>query len=259
MKKLHFYFSTKLTFDDNVYNHSFALRCIPINNNAQSILNYDLEIKPFVSAKLTMDAFGNNVLCGYIKKEHRYLDFEISGTAQIDSNAKTNDYLPCYLYQSEYTKPSDELIKFYIEIAGQCSVSSPAERAAFFSQRLFECMTYEKSITNTETKAADAFEIKKGVCQDYSHIMLSLLRMDKIPCRYIAGLSSCAGETHSWIELWDGNGWIGFDPANNCFLNDDYLVFTQGRDFGDCAIDRGIMFGSYTRQMQLIASSLEQQ
>ncbi|MDE6148903.1 MAG: transglutaminase family protein [Ruminococcus sp.] len=259
MKKLHFSFSTKLTFDDNVYNHSFALRCIPINNSTQSILNYDLEIKPFVSTKLTMDAFGNNVISGYIQEKHRYLDFDINGTAQIDSTIKTNDYLPCYLYQSKYTKPNDELKAFYNDIANQCRLFTPADRAAYFSQKLFDCMTYEKNITNTQTEASDAFKIKKGVCQDYSHIMLSLLRIDKIPCRYIAGLSSCAGETHSWIEFWDGNGWIGLDPANNCFVTDDYLILTQGRDFMDCSIDRGVMFGSYTRQMQLITSTLEQQ
>ncbi len=89
-----------------------------------------------------------------------------------------------------------------------------------------------------------------------SHIMLALLRLDKIPCRYIAGLAVCDGETHSWIEVWDGDKWLGIDPANNCPVNEDYLILSQGRDFGDCSIDRGVMFGAYTKQLQLITSNL---
>ncbi len=258
MKKLNFSFSTKLSFDDNVYNHSFALRCIPVDNNVQKILDIDFRINPAVSTQYTTDAFGNNVISGYIKNEHRYLDFYIKGTAQIDSTQKADDFLPCYLYQSSYTQPNDEISAFYDNIKNQCGSFASNDRILYFSQKIFDFMTYEKNVTSTETKASEAFILKKGVCQDYSHIMLSLLRLDKIPCRYIAGLSSCAGETHSWIEFWDGSGWIGFDPANNCFVNDDYLVLSKGRDFGDCAIDRGVMFGSYTRQMQLISSKLEQ-
>lgn len=259
MKKLSFSFSTKLTFDDNVYNHSFALRCIPFNNNVQQILNCELEITPCVSVKNSVDAFGNNVLSGYIQKEHRFLDFSVQGIAQIDTSLKAFDYLPCYLYQSEYTQPDNQLKAFYMEAADQCHDFSPVDRATFFSQKLFHVMTYEKNITDTQTRAADAFDKKKGVCQDYSHIMLSLLRMDNIPCRYVAGLASCEGETHSWIEIWDKSGWVGLDPANNCLVTDDYLAITHGRDFNDCAIDRGVMYGSYTRQMQLVASALNQQ
>lgn len=80
--------------------------------------------------------------------------------------------------------------------------------------------------------------------------------MDKIPCRYIAGLAACDGETHNLIEIWDGEKWLVFDPANNCPVNEDYLVLSQGRDFGGCSIDRGVMFGAYTKQLQLITSSL---
>ena len=74
----------------------------------------------------------------------------------------------------------------------------------YFSDCLSEVMTYEKNSTDTATTAADAFAIKKGVCQDFTHVMLSVLRMDGIPCRYIAGLASCDGETHSWLEIWTG-------------------------------------------------------
>lgn len=257
MKILNFSFATKLTFDNYVHDHSFALRCLPIESSSQHIVNCEMSISPFVLIKTTIDAFGNTVTAGYISKEHRFLDFEINGRAEIDLSKPKADYMPCYLYQSEYTKPNKNLMDFYAEISAKCSSENPFKRAAFFSDILSDMIQYEKGVTDIKTTANQAFELKKGVCQDFSHIMLALLRLDKIPCRYIAGLAACDGETHSWIEVWDGEKWLGFDPANNCPVNEDYLVLSQGRDFGDCSIDRGVMFGAYTKQLQLITSSLK--
>lgn len=256
MKTIHFYFSTKLTFDDYVHNHSFALRIIPPETETQHILSYSLDISPYVSTKQTVDAFGNNVTSGYIKSDHRFLDFEIKGTAEIDAAKFRTDFMPCYRYQSEYTVPDDAITAFYNENKVKCSSTNISERAAFFSDLLSESIEYKKDVTTTKTTAAEAFQLKQGVCQDFSHILLSILRLDGIPCRYIAGLAFCDGETHSWIEYWTGNHWEGFDPANNCPINDDYLAIAQGRDFRDCAIDRGVMFGRYTKQLQLVRSVL---
>ena len=254
MKRVNFYYSTKLTFDDYVYDHSFALRIMPPETSSQHITSCSLKISPFVSTQQTTDAFGNNVTTGYIKEDHRFLDFEIKGTAEVDSSAYRNDYMACYLYQSEYTAPDEELKKFYNEISSKCTEKTAAERAKYFCDVLSDTVEYKKDVTNTETTAAEAFSMKAGVCQDFSHILISLLRMDGIAARYIAGLAFCDGETHSWVEYWTGDHWEGIDPANNCTVNDDYLVISQGRDFRDCAIDRGVMFGAYTNQLQLVRS-----
>lgn len=255
MKRVNFYFSTKLTFDDYVHEHSFALRIIPPETETQHILSCSLNISPYVSTQQTVDAFGNNVTAGYIKGDHRFLDFEIKGTAEVDSAKQRTDYMPCYLYQSEYTAPDEQLRKFYNENKDRY-VGSISDRALFFSNILSDIIEYKKSVTDTTTTAARAFELKAGVCQDFSHILISLLRMDGIPARYIAGLAFCDGETHSWVEYWTGDCWKGIDPANNCPVSDDYLVISQGRDFRDCAIDRGVMFGKYTKQLQLVRSVL---
>lgn len=257
MKFVDFYYSAKLTFDDYVHDHSFALRIMPIEASTQKIQSCILKISPLVSTKQTVDAFGNNVTAGYIKGDHRFLDFEIKGTAEVDSANYRTDYMPCYLYQSEYTQPDEKLKAFYNDIKEKCEAESPAERAAYFCDVLSDTIKYQKGVTDISTTAAQAFELKKGVCQDFSHILISILRMDGIAARYIAGLAFCDGETHSWVEYWTGECWRGIDPANNCPVNDDYLVISQGRDFRDCAIDRGVMFGAYTKQLQLVRSVLQ--
>lgn len=255
MKQVDFYYCTKLTFDDYVHNHSFALRVIPPETETQRLISCSLNITPYVSTQQTVDAFGNNVTAGYIKGDHRFLDFEIKGVAEVDNTRYRTDLMPCYLYQSRYTVPDDGLKAFYSEITGGCT-GTVTERAAHLCDILSDTIEYKKGFTDTSTTAAQAFALKKGVCQDFSHILISLLRMNGIAARYIAGLAFCDGETHSWVEYWTGDHWEGIDPANNCSINDNYLVISQGRDFRDCAVDRGVMFGKYTDQMQLVRSVL---
>ena len=258
MKKVNFSFSTKLTFDNYVHDHSFALRFTPIESPAQHITAFEAGISPFASTRDTVDAFGNTVTSGFLQKEHRYLDFEINGSAEIDSSIPKTDFMPCYRYQTELTKPDIALKEFYRFSAAECTSENPYDRAMFFTDKICGQISYEKGVTDIKTTASEAFALKRGVCQDYAHILLSMLRMDGIPCRYIAGLACCDGETHGWTEIWDGSQWIGIDPANDRPANDDYLVLSQGRDFSDCAIDRGVMFGAYTKQLQLICSRLEE-
>lgn len=255
MKKVNFSFTTKLTFDDYVHDHSFALRIIPPDTAVQKILSFNLSISPNASTQQTIDSFGNNVTTGFIKGDHRFLDFDIKGIAEVDSTNHDKKYMPCYLYQSEYTIPDEKIREFYMVNKERCT-GSIADRAAFFSNILSDSIEYKKGVTDTSTTAAQAFSLKAGVCQDFSHILISLLRMNGIAARYIAGLAFCDGETHSWVEYWTGDHWEGIDPANNCSVNDDYLVISMGRDFRDCAIDRGVMFGRYTKQLQLVRSIL---
>lgn len=256
MKKIKFYFSSRLTFDNNVHEHSFALRCIPPETQCQHIEKCSLELVPNVNVMTSKDSFGNVVTSGYIKDSHRYLDFTVTGIVKVDSSVSRTDFMHCYVGHSAMTKPSEEMVEYYDSIKGYAG-ENVVERAEFFSEKVYELMTYERDSTTAETVSADAFTQRKGVCQDYTQILLSILRLDKIPCRYVAGLAFCDGETHAWAEFWDGNKWIGIDPTNNCKINDDYIVLSQGRDSRDCAVNRGVMFGNYTRQITLVESRLE--
>lgn len=256
MKKLNFVFSTKLTFDNYVHDHSIALRCIPPEGETQHILSCELDITPLLATEQTRDAFGNNVTAGYLKKDHRFLDFEVSGIAEIDSSKRRKDFMACYRYQSRLTKQGEKLSEFSRKITGGISDTDVNKRAEFFSEKVYTAMSYVKNCTDVKTTAEDALSQKQGVCQDYSHIMISILRADGIPARYIAGLYSEDGETHAWVEYWTDDGWMGIDPTNNCRVNDSYLVISQGRDYSDCAIDRGVMLGAYTRQMQLVFTKM---
>ena len=183
------------------------------------------------------------------------MDFEVHGTAEINSAYHATGFMPLYRYQSLYTVSSEALAAFHNAMGDSFHDNIP-KRAAYICDKLSDLIAYRKGVTDTGTTASEAFALKAGVCQDFSHILISLLRMDGIPARYIAGLAFCNGETQSWVEYWTGVRWEGIDPANNCPVNDDYLILAMGRDFRDCSIDRGVMFGNYTRQLTLVRSVL---
>ena len=94
-----------------------------------------------------------------------------------------------------------------------------------------------------------------GVCQDYAHILLSLLRIEKIPCRYVSGLAFETGETHAWVEVFDGGHWTGIDPTQNRLIGDHYIKLCHGRDYSDCPIERGIYIGN-AQSVQTVLSRM---
>ena len=74
-----------------------------------------------------------------------------------------------------------------------------------------------------ETTAAEVLERKEGVCQDFAHLMIALCRQRGIPARYVNGFLVGEGETHAWVEIFDGYNWLGFDPTHNCRISDGFI------------------------------------
>lgn len=259
MKRIRFFFSTKLTMNHHVHNHSYLFRCVPLETPSQHVTEFQFSMLPNQTPNRSTDAFGNQVMSGYIPQEHRYLDFTVRGVVERDDTKPKTDWMACYCYPSAMTKPNAALRDFFhrceTETVGVTEVSRMAD---LWMHRLYERMSYAKHSTDVTTTAAQAFAAGQGVCQDYTHIFLTLLRMKRIPCRYLAGLAFDEGETHSWLEFWDGSCWIGLDPTNDRFTDERYLILSQGRDSMDCALNRGVMFGAYTQQMQLVESRLEE-
>lgn len=79
-----------------------------------------------------------------------------------------------------------------------------------------------------------------GVCQDFAHILLAFLRAQNVICRYVAGLTTGEGASHAWVEVFDGETWIGVDPTHQRFCDDNYVKISQGPDFSFCALERGV-------------------
>jgi transglutaminase-like putative cysteine protease len=181
---------------------------------------------------------------------------DISGTAAVDSESfekvseKESEKIIMYRYQSAYTKPGDMLRAYCAEHAKEVS-----ESETDFVTRIMHCihgdMEYTKNVTDIDTTAEMALSIRKGVCQDYAHIMISILRMAGIPARYVVGMMKGEGFSHAWVEAALSGKWVGFDPTNDNLVDDTYIKISSGRDYQDCIVNRGFFNGCVTQEQNI--------
>lgn len=122
-------------------------------------------------------------------------------------------------------------------------------------------MRFDAGATDVNTPAAEAFANRHGVCQDFSHIMISCLRGVGIPAGYVSGFLRTypppgqprlegADAMHAWVRAWAGaeTGWIEFDPTNDQYAGEDYITVGYGRDYDDVPPLRGAMRGAGGQQ-----------
>lgn len=115
-------------------------------------------------------------------------------------------------------------------------------------------MTFDPRATKVDTPLGVAFAARKGVCQDYSHILIACLRGVGVPAGYVSGFLRTepppgkprlegADAMHAWVRAWCGAGlgWVEYDPTNDCLVRDDHIVVAQGRDYSDVAPIKGIL------------------
>jgi transglutaminase-like putative cysteine protease len=117
---------------------------------------------------------------------------------------------------------------------------------------VYNNFTYKQGVTNIETPMEEIWNLKTGVCQDFAHILLVMLRFFGIPARYVSGYicpkeTGVRGEgaTHAWVEAYiPFYGWLGLDPTNNCIVTDGHVRMAVGRSFSDCTPVKGTYKGS---------------
>jgi transglutaminase-like putative cysteine protease len=109
---------------------------------------------------------------------------------------------------------------------------------------------YQKDVTKYDSTTEDFLSIGAGVCQDFAHLMLGLLRLSGIPCRYVSGYLHVerkrreASQSHAWIEFWTpSHGWIPFDPTHDRPIDERYVVVGHGRHYDDVPPNKGIFRG----------------
>jgi len=116
------------------------------------------------------------------------------------------------------------------------------------TSRLRELVKYKKGVTTSSTSVSDVLDLGKGVCQDFAHVALSLLRMLGVPSRYVSGYlfrpSSEELETHAWVEAFVPSvGWLGLDPTHGEVASESHIAVAMGRSYADVPPNRGVYRG----------------
>ncbi len=236
MKTYEFEFTTDISFDLPIINQNFILRCMPQNYIFQRIFDETLTIEPCCQYSSGRDSFGNKIISGTISQEHKSFKFSVKGKASLSKYQQMEELDRLFLYPSQKTALTEEMTEFYNSLALPEDIPSAAKVIA---DAVYGCMSYEKGATDAETAAGEAFALKKGVCQDYAHIAIALLRRAGIPARYAAGFIEGDGETHAWVEYYSDGIWYGIDPTNQTEIDYGYIKLSHGRDSYDCSVERG--------------------
>ncbi len=245
----------KLSFSNKVCNHRFTLKCIPRDTDSQIIENYSVSVYPDHINSENIDSHGNITLFGYAGEYHQSFGFDLEGVAITGlseyEGAKELHKVGMYRYQTQITEPGEKLKSFHKVILSSEKNSSTDSTAHLIMQKIYEKLTYKQGLTVMETTAEEVLNKGGGVCQDYAHVMLAICRMEKIPCRYVTGMMLGEGSSHAWVEVWDDNKWIGFDPTNNKRVDDEYIKISNGRDYSDCLVNQGIFIGNVIQNQEI--------
>lgn len=162
-----------------------------------------------------------------------------------------------FTYASMYVARHPELARY---AAASFTPGRALVQAAWdLMQRIHEDFTYASNSTEVTTTALDALAMRRGVCQDFAHVLIGALRSLGLAARYVSGYLLTqpppgkprligADASHAWAEVYDpawpeDNGWLQLDPTNNRAPGDDYVVLATGRDYADVAPLRGVIRG----------------
>jgi transglutaminase-like putative cysteine protease len=244
------------------------VRMRPITEGIQHCLKFKLATSPRARVLNYQDNLGNAVHHFDIPASHSQLTVVAESLVHMGSPAAVVDALAPeaweeldaitgktdyfdFLARSEFARPAPLLTELAAEL-GAVRRGDPLSLLLEITAGMAKSFAYCPRTTNVDSPIDQALAERKGVCQDFSHIMIALVRPLGIPCRYVSGYlyhraddqGSAEDATHAWVEaLLPGLGWIGFDPTNNTVVGERHIRVAVGRDYADVPPTRGVFQG----------------
>lgn len=259
-------------------------RLQPWSTEAQNRHNFILKVLP--SGRLThyLDFYLNTVHVFEINMPHSELVIEATSVVTTQPRSfVAEDLRPaplstmedcqrlefCYDFQqpSTYVDITPEVWKLALDItAGETDAWQASLAIMRFIHREFR---YQPATTHAHTTMGEALQLRTGVCQDFTHVMLGLCRALKIPARYVSGYLyngpadqlKGAQASHAWAEVYiPSQGWIGLDPTNNRHVGEHHIKIAIGRDYGDVQPVKGTYRGTQERKLsvEVLVTRLEE-
>jgi len=274
MPKFKIKHTTRYTYKGLVRDSANQVILFPINDEYQEVLKHDLKISGDPAVEIYKDYYGNEV--GTFTHCEPHAELLIVSRVQVITTPRplpTDDIFAIeqwlaleklkhkipyidYLKQ-EHFYGLDEL-KTIVE-QEDIEHETPFDTANRFNKYIWENFKYIPGITTVETRLEEIWQLKAGVCQDFAHILLVMLRLKNIPARYVSGYicphrNGMRGEgaTHAWVEAYIPNyGWLGLDPTNNCVANETHVRLAVGRNFPDCSPVKGVYKGAAEHKLEV--------
>ncbi|MDP4262607.1 MAG: transglutaminase family protein [Bacteroidota bacterium] len=267
---------TKYEYDRPIKESVNEIRIYPFICNEQEVLYHELNITGHPDILVISDYWGNRAGMFNVMPSHKLLVIEsklivraLGRPGTLMGNNAGFDQLKneisntLSLLELSFTRETE----LRGQIAGIAKEVYQDGRPVIeviekCSQYIFKNFQYIKGITTIETTVAEILEHRSGVCQDFAHVMLEILRSLQIPSRYVSGYicpnkNGMRGEgaTHAWVEAWvPGTGWVGVDPTNNVWVTNHHIKLAVGRDFNDCSPVKGTFKGPARQSLSVFVS-----
>lgn len=269
---------TRHIYEESVAQSINELRLTPRSSGQQAVREHKIRVEPEPAVWRTRkDWFGNEVTTFSIFEPHDRFTVTVESLVEVQKAQvgvlpslrweEARDLVVAaadeatleaseYLYDSPYVAASPALAEF----------ARPAfppgrplvEALEDLSHRVHEEFQYVPRSTSIDMPLEEVFKGRRGVCQDFSHIMIGALRSMRLPARYISGYLRSGSEfqgaeaSHAWVAAFvPGAGWLHFDPTNDVIPSDGHVLIGWGRDYGDVTPVKGVTLGGGSQLVEV--------
>lgn len=274
MPKFHITHVTSYLYQKPINDSANQIMLYPIEDEHQQVIDQRLKITDDPLVETYKDYYENTVGSFTNPGIHSALVIDSEITVITHSRVLPTDTAPQneqwhFLQQLRYKLPYIDFLQLqhfrYFQEVSQITEKeksleqTPLQLAKALSGFIFENFEYKAGVTTVETTLDEVWELKSGVCQDFAHLLLEMLKQVGIPSRYISGYicpnkNGMRGEgaTHAWVEAYiPFYGWIGLDPTNNILVDDKHVRLAVGRSFSDCSPVKGTFKGNAQHQLEV--------
>jgi transglutaminase-like putative cysteine protease len=263
--------STRYQYDAAVRESVMELWMQPQKRANQRLISFDLELDPAAQLFSYADTFGNAVYHFDIPQPHERLTIMARSAVETEEATALPEGLDRgewdrlrsdfvrgehfdFLHPHGFAEPTAALTAFIAEKKLEAlRTRDPLSAVRDLSRTVYEAFAYEAGVTRADSPIDDVLEARKGVCQDFAHVMIAICREWGVPARYVSGYlftDRKAGDrsdpdaTHAWVEVFlPSLRWVGFDPTNNIVAGERHIACAVGRDYSDVPPSRGVYKG----------------
>lgn len=254
---------TKYSYSNPVIDGANLIRLHPINDDYQTVISHFISVTNNPLVESYNDFYNNRIGTFLITEPHDELlitsELEIITTSRLFPEdtadvASQWEELKLRKYDADiidFLKPalfsgSNDVLNLIQE--KNLTEKTPYKVVLELCDYVYSNFKYLKGVTNVDSTLDDVWNLKAGVCQDFTNVLLQMVRMCGIPARYVSGyicptddFSRGEGATHAWIEAYiPFYGWLGIDPTNNAIANDNHVRLAVGRNYADCSPVKGV-------------------
>lgn len=271
---------TRYRYDAPVRESVMQLYMQPKSDGAQRLQSFQVSTSPRAGLQAYTDHFGNAVYHFDVPGTHQELQVEADAEVETQAMPAPLEWVDASAWSALESKQmrgehfdmlephgvarmTPALTAFLSERA-LAKTSDPMTTLRRLNRTLFEAFDYAPEETEVDSPMDVALAKKKGVCQDFAHIMIATARSWGVPARYVSGYlytkrdagdRSAADATHAWVEAFvPGSGWVGFDPTNNVLTGERHIRVAIGRDYNDVPPVRGVFKGPANSELAVAVS-----